>query len=133
MFLNQLTEQNKEKFLQLCFYAALANSDFAKEEGEAISLYCMEMGLDPHVPEAETSLDDLLVSINTSTDDREKKIIFLEILGLFKTDGTIDENEQRFIDTVKTHLEIEDNDYSQFDSLLDRYTAVYKDLCNAIG
>lgn len=132
MFLSQLKEENKELFLKLCVHAAMANDEFADEERNTIQLYCTEMELPMHIPEINADLDELLAVINKFANETEKKIIVVEILGLLKSDDKFDEKEHVFFDKVKESLSLSDEFCDKTESLLDKYTSIYKEPVNLI-
>ena len=43
MFLNRLSNEQKELFLDLCIHASKADNDFAEDEKLVIDQYCDEM------------------------------------------------------------------------------------------
>ena len=100
MLLNALQEKNRELFLEVCVHAAMANKVLEKEEQE----------------------------IASQTDDAEKRIIALEILGLVKADGRFDGKEKAFFDKLIEGLQIEQDIVSRLESLLERYSAVCKEI-----
>lgn len=128
MFLNSLKEENKNGFLKLCIFAALANDEFAEEEKEMIYAYCREMNIPETVPDAEGSVEDLLECINKGTTESEKKIIILEILGLLKSDGVYDEKEEKFMEKVIHGLDIKEEVLDKVNRLLDQYLDLYREL-----
>ena len=97
MFLNSLQEGNKELFLRLCVHASLSNEIFAEEEKEMIYAYCREMNIMERIPDGTDDLEQVVNYLATQTDDAEKKIIILEILGLIRADGIYDEKEKSFM------------------------------------
>ena len=128
MFLSQLKEENKELFLKLCVHAAMANDVFADEEKETIRLYCYEMEIPVHIPEIDSNLDELLSVMKDSTNETEKKIITLEILGLLKADEEFDDKEHRFFEKITISFSLNDETCRELEYLLDTYRMVYKKL-----
>lgn len=82
MFLNNLKEENKERFLKLCVHAALSNNVFEQEEQEMIAAYCHEMNIPPNVPEANESLESILSEVAENSDDVEKISLFWKLWDL---------------------------------------------------
>ena len=46
MFLNRLSNEQKELFLDLCIHASKSNNDFNDEQKQTIDQYCDEMHID---------------------------------------------------------------------------------------
>ncbi|MCM1387106.1 MAG: hypothetical protein NC231_07250 [Bacillus sp. (in: Bacteria)] len=132
MFLNLLQESNKELFLKVCVHAALANEIFAEEEKDMIYAYCHEMNIAEHIPENVEKLDEVVHSLNAQADEVEKKIIVLEVLGLIKADGVYDEKEKDFMKMLVKKMNVKEDVLSQYNSLLEIYLAVCKELRAAV-
>ena len=132
MFLNELQEGNKELFLQLCLHASLVNGTFAGEEKEMICAYCREMNIAERIPEWSDNLTEVVTALKNSTDDTEKKIIILEILGLTKSDGVYDDQEKGFIESLANGLQVKGGIVSKLNSLLEIYGVVCKEIHGAI-
>ncbi len=128
MLLNALQEKNRELFLEICVHAAMANNVLDKEEQEMIFAYCREMNIQEHIPDMEDSLEKIAAKLAMQIDDAEKRIIALEILGLVKADGRFDEKEKAFFDRLITGLQIEQDIVSRLEGLLERYSAVCKQI-----
>lgn len=132
MFLNLLQESNKELFLKVCVHAALANEIFAEEEKDMIYAYCHEMNIAEYIPENVEKLDEVVHSLNAQADEVEKKIIVLEVLGLIKADGVYDEKEKDFMKMLVKKMNVKEDVLSQYNSLLEIYLAVCKELRAAV-
>lgn len=132
MFLNLLQENNKELFLKICVHASLANEIFAEEEKEMIYAYCREMNIAEHIPDEVEEFEQIVGSLVMQADDVEKKIIILEILGLVKADGIYDEKEKRFMRKLLEGMKVQTDVLGRFNSLLEIYLAVCKELRSAV-
>lgn len=132
MFLNLLQESNKELFLKVCVHASLANNIFAEEEKEIIYAYCREMNIREHIPSESEDFEEIVHTLGEQADDVEKKIIILEILGLIKADGIYDEMERCFMEKIAEGLKIHKSVLSKFNSLLEIYLAICKELRLAV-
>lgn len=128
MFLNYLKERNKENFLKLCVYAAVSNGVFATKEEEMLGAYCREMNMPQNIPDTSDSLEYVLADIVEHTDELEKNIIVMEILGLVKIDGVYDDKEKDFMKNLIDGLMVKECLLNKMNSLLDIYTVVCKEL-----
>ena len=132
MFLNLLQEGNKRLFLELSVKAAMTNDIFSTEESELIKAYCREMNIPEEIPAAEEPLDNFLNNLSSHADSVEKKIVVLETLGLVRADGLYDEKERAFMEKLAAGLGINACVLDQLNSLLEIYSAVCKELRNAV-
>lgn len=132
MFLNLLEESNKELFLKVCVHASLANEFFAEEEKEMIYAYCREMNIKEQIPDESGDFGQVVDSLAAQTNDVEKKIVILEILGLIKSDGIYDEKEKCFMKELVERLKVQTDVLSKFNSLLEIYLVVCKELRAAV-
>lgn len=133
MFLNQLKETNKEDFLKVCVYASLANGVFADEEKDMLFAYCREMNIKEHVPETPEALEVLMQKIREKTNIQEKRIFVLEILALVKADGVYDDQEKQFMKKMLDGLQLSDDVLKIFETLLEKYIRIGKELFDAIS
>lgn len=132
MFLNLLQENNKEYFLKLCVHASLANDIFAEEEKEMIYAYCQEMDVKEHIPDEIEDFEDVVNTLSEQTDEVEKNIILMEILGLIKEDGIYDEKEKEFMKKLADGMKIKAEVLSKYNSLLEIYITIFKELRSAV-
>ena len=132
MFLSLLKESNKELFLKLCVHAAMANGIVEDKEKEMIMAYCNELNITVVMPEINESMDSILVELSAKTDTVEKNIIILEVLGLVRADGIYDDKEKVFMERLVNGMNIEEGVLSKYNSLLEIYTVVCKELYAAI-
>jgi len=128
MFLNQLSCESKNAFLELCIYAAHSDKVFKDEESQMIFDYCHEMNIPEVMPENTEELDDILNFIKEKASEKEKNIIYLEILGLLKADNEFDEKEKAFLQRVIIDLGIRESIVNKIDGLLNEYMAVCSEI-----
>lgn len=131
MFLNQLSEDNKEFFLELCLHASMADGEFVLEEMASVSLYCHEMMIPNHIPNEEP-LETVLQKINLTATAQEKKIIVLEIIMLLKSDDDYPKAEKEFVLKVVRELGISVEKYHTLETLADIYRVVHKKLSEEV-
>lgn len=128
MFLNQLNENEKELFLDLCGHAVVVDGDFELEEMEAIARCCYEMMLPNHMPDTEQPLGYILSEINTEASVQEINIIVLELIFLLKKDGEFENKEKRFMNTVTDILGVSQEKYTRLLSLAESYIEIHAEL-----
>lgn len=128
MFLNQLNENEKELFLDLCGHAVVVDGDFELEEMEAIARCCYEMMLPNHMPDTEQPLGYILSEINTEASVQEINIIVLELIFLLKKDGEFENKEKRFMNTLTDILGVSQEKYTRLLSLAESYIEIHAEL-----
>lgn len=115
MFLNELNKNEALAFVNLVKNFATVDEVFAKEEEELINDYIEELNLKG----LEVAKDSLESSVNTlkSSSDRNKNIVFFELVGLALVDGSYDEKEIIFLNNLAKDFgisEIKVNSYINF-------------------
>lgn len=107
MYTANFNNKQKELFLELCIHAALSNKVFAGSQKSVIEAYCNEMGItweksyEPH-----EKLETVLSEIQELSSLQVRKMVLSEILSVLIADGVIDDDENDFINTVVTGLDI---------------------------
>lgn len=132
MFLMLLKEENKERFLKVCVYAAMSNEIFAEEEKLMISAYCREMNIAEHIPETTAEFDAFIPEVAENTDSKEKNIILLETLALIRSDGIYDDREQAFMKSLTVGLGLPLSKLDDYLVILDKYNEMAKEMLQAI-
>lgn len=132
MFLNQLLSNEKEAFVSLSIHAAKANNIIEKEEIAMIEEYCKEMEIESFDLENAMEIDKIL-EIYEKSEQKHKKIVLLETLGLLYADGKYDEQEKRFIYDCSEKIGLTKADVDRVEKLLGRYLNIVKDLVCEIG
>lgn len=124
MFLNRLSGEQKELFLDLCIHASKADSEFAAEEKQTIDQYCEEMHIDIRYEEQHTlaEISDRLTEI---CNDQDLKIILLETAALLLSDSEYDDEEKKFIDSLTAKLGLEKAQTDEVINMLRELTDVY--------
>lgn len=132
MFLNQLNENEKELYLELCAHAVMADDVFAPDEMESIALICHELMIPNHMPDSEQPVQDILDNLNIIASKQQKNIMMLELILLLKKDGNLDITETDFLDQVRIGLEISPEKYTSLYGLANIYLTLQKELNYAI-
>lgn len=109
MYLNRLSEKQKELFLDLCIHASKADGVFAEEEKACIKEYCVEMQLEQVRYSSNNDLDATLKKIVEVSTIKDLKIIFCEVVALILSDNVLDKTEDKLITKlIETfHLNVE--------------------------
>lgn len=132
MYLNRLSLEQRELFLDLCIHAAMANDVFQQEEKELVDQYCIEMQMTEPRYTADHDFDTALSRLKEISTQQEIKMILLEVLGIILADNVFDDDEQVFmndfiqkigvsrecLDDMVTSLEKLKTLYSHIDALV---------------
>ncbi len=133
MFLNQLNESNKERFLNLCGHAIMADNVVEPEEMEYLALCCYEMEIPNQLPDISEPLDKIVDGIVKDATAYEKKIISFELIRLFKYDGSYDDEEKAFMKPILEKFGIDTETHNQMEDMADKYTKIYNDICDLLS
>ena len=131
MFLNQLTMLEKESFISLSIHAAKANGIFADEEYAMLEEYCKEMGIAFFDANNVKSLEQVF-DVYKDSDEKNKKIVLFEILGLLYSDGAYDDLEKKFAIDFAEKVGLSKEIVEMQTELLIRYLDLVKEIGNVI-
>ena len=125
MFLHLLTDKQKYLFLELAIKAAEANGIVEIEEKNMIKVYSIEMGIKP-IYKTDRSTDSIINALDNSCDERTKRIILFEILGIMLSDLEYDYCEKNFVDNLTDSFSIPCEQKDMMLDLLKDYSDIYK-------
>ena len=132
MFLNQLNENEKELYLELCAHAVMADDVFAPDEMESIALICHELMIPNHMPDNDEPVQDILDKLNLIASKQQKNIMILELILLLKKDGTLDATETDFLEQVRVGLEVSEEKFTSLFGLANIHLVLQRELTLAI-
>lgn len=132
MLLNELTKNEKDAFVSLSIYVAKANGVFENEEKGMIEEYCKEMNLESYDLENIKPIEEVF-DIYSKSDEKIKKIVFLEILGLVYADGTYDEKENSFLIEFAKKINLPEKDVAVLTEVILKYLDVLREIGIAIN
>lgn len=108
MFLKKLSRSNQKLFLELAYYSATVDNEFSAFEKTMINEYRKEMDLDESKYKVKNlSIDDILKKLSKSS-EQEKKIIFVELIGLVLSDKKFKKQEKTLIEKLMKAFDISD-------------------------
>lgn len=132
MYLNRLSNEQKELFLDLCIHASMSNNDFDEKEKEYIRQYCEEMQLDNVRYTAENELDAAVEKMIKISSETELKIVILELTALLLSDNEYDEMEKQFMEKMLTKANISSDVNNQIIASLKKLTDIYAEINSII-
>lgn len=139
MFLKMLNDKCQDDFLKLAIQLCMEDGNFGDEEQEMMYLYGDEIGktgeeltlyyeeLKNLEKDGEKSsqrksrLRSLVENIKDNSEERGRKIILFELLGLAYADADFAEEEKEFIQNIKDVFGIEDAFVEKTSRLLESY------------
>jgi len=132
MFLSELSTNEKEAFLGLCYEAARANEIIEKEEIELIKSYCNEMEIAYLNEEEAWDYDPSIQTISTST-LRIRKIVLFEIIGLMLADGEYDAKEKKAVSQMGEKIGLTEQEVDDITSMLMDYYDIVELINNKLN
>lgn len=132
MFLNQLSKEEKEKFISLSVYAAKANGEVAMEEMAMLEEYCKEMGIVFFNADSISTMDEI-IEVYKNSDIVTKRIVILEMLGLLYADGNYDEKESQFATEFAINIGLNEKELAKQETLLKKYLEIMEEMVVAIN
>lgn len=125
MYLNKLSGEQKELFLDLCIHASLSNNDFDEIERSYISQYCEEMHIDTVRYTAKNDTDTAVKRLAEISSESEVKIVVFELMALILSDDVYDEMEQEFMNKVLAGLNVTREQNSRFADIIKELRLIY--------
>lgn len=124
MFLNELNKNEAVAFVNVVSEFANIDNTFAKEEKEVLDGYLEELKLDKDSV-GKMNFDDSLKTLNESN-DRIKKIVYFELIGIALVDGEYQDKEVDFLDDIANKFEISRAKRISFANYFYNFTDIYK-------
>jgi hypothetical protein len=100
MFLHVLNNTEKEAFINLLLNTAKIDGNFSKKERHLIESYALEMDYEIDDIEDYTRKNSELINELKLSSEKNKKIMFVELVGLMYIDE-IHKNEQTLLDDIQ--------------------------------
>ncbi|MEL3908317.1 MAG: hypothetical protein P1P64_04810 [Treponemataceae bacterium] len=128
MYLNKLSGEQKELFLDICIHVAQVDNVLAEEEKQYIKDYVAEMQLEKVRYLPNNSFEKAVSSIKQISTPTELRIIFFEVVALALADIKLVEKEQEVIDGLLESFsldeEFKDRAIASLKSLTDLYAEI---------
>lgn len=108
MYLKEFPMGKKRTILDLGIYAAMSDEVMTAEEQAVVDKIIDEMEMKRDYKPIY-SLENTLYDVERGFNEEDKKKIFLEIVSIVASDH-VTSDEQKFVDELKRHLKISDED-----------------------
>lgn len=116
MFLAELSQEEKEAFLELASLISTIDGNVSVYESTILSKYQKEMGLEEYQVKGQV-LEDILKAFKT---DRSKNIVLTEILQMIFADGVFHEKERESLYLIKSHFGFESSEFESYKDWIDK-------------
>ena len=124
MYLNNLSEQQKNLFIDICVHTANVDGDFSDDEKQLIKQFCEEMNIDVRY-EVNNSVDDAVDALLEISSQTDLKIILIELISLILADNKFDRFEEQFMDRFTEKIRLSKNDYSEIFDTIKQLVSIY--------
>lgn len=123
MFLNELSKNEGIAFMQLVKNLAHSDNVFAKEEKNLYNDYLEELNIQENEI-TDINLDSIYETLKNSS-ERNRNIIYFELIGLALIDGEYDEKEVKLLEELGKNLDIKRNKRIAFANYFYNFVDVY--------
>ena len=127
MYLTFLTEQEKIYFLGLAYNIAISDGEYSNEEKNIIDNYCKEMNIN-FTNKMIQPTDFLISKLSLTSDERTKKIILFEIIGLAMIDNHFDNEEKNIIDKMILDFKLNESLKLKYEELVNKYMCLQNEI-----
>ncbi|MCR5701149.1 MAG: hypothetical protein K6G76_03270 [Lachnospiraceae bacterium] len=131
MFLHLLNSEQKNLFMNLAIKAAEANGIVELEEKNMLKAYGIEMGIKP-VYETDLKTTEIIACLNDICDEKTRKVIVFEIIGIMISDSVYDETEKEFVYNLAESFSVTTEQQDKMYELLIEYSNVFRRISNYI-
>lgn len=132
MFLNYLSQKEKEIFWNIANMVVRVDGELAQEEMDMLEEYKREMQSDFCFD--ETKVDKLAILDELKDSSMQvKKIIYLELYGLVYADKKYTIEERTFMSKIQENFDIADTDIKALEDCVIEIMGIYRRLGEIIG
>ena len=131
MFLDLLTNEEKEWFMDLAIKAVESNGKIAKEETVMLRTFANEMKISPRSSTNE-ELKTILQNFENNSSKKSKRIVLFELIGILFADNEFDDLERNFLSEVSNSFEIAESDKNEMISEISKYSELFNEICKIV-
>ena len=133
MFLNLLSKEEKQNFINLAIIAANINGSFETEEKELIKGYQREMDISKESIVLDSNdNEESVFHFFAASEKSHKKIVLFEIIGLLTCDSSFDEKEKDFVFRLSKAIGLSADDVDTLSQFALRYSDIVIDIADSI-
>lgn len=128
MFLMELDQKEKDLFWKMALNLVMADGVISEEEIALLNQYQKEMGTEYRVEKDDVTSTEELSKEIAHCDDRKKRVIYFELLGLAYADNDFANEEKELLDTYAKVVGVGDQDCAEMKRCIDDIYNVYSRL-----
>lgn len=133
MYLNTLTNVEKELFLELALNACYANGDLDPNEKVMMDQYGSEMGVKINSYKPLKSQGQVLEELKSIKTIETLRKIYIEITALMMVDGFIDKDEEKYLNEIQKIASLKDSQVVRIRTSLEQIFSGYEYLNSIIS
>jgi Tellurite resistance protein TerB. len=131
MFLNMLSNDEKELFLDVAIKAAEANGEIAKEEKEMLHAFAQEMKIESRST-TNKDISEILKAFTENSSKQSMRIVVFELIGILFADSEFDDFEKEFLSKVTDSFGISIETRDEMISEIKDYSENYNRICKTV-
>lgn len=124
MYLKKLTRNQKELFLEFAYNLACFDGEYCQSEKDMLESYGNEMQIEVNTSEFSKSNDEVIDALNENCDEKIKKIVIFEAIGLALVDGKYVEKEKELICLAQEKFGIDKKFIDETEAVLKEYISL---------
>lgn len=132
MYLGLLKDEEKELFLDLAYIISHSDGDFMASEEAIIKAYCSEMQITERDFNQECNLNEIIQKIQLLCDEKEKRIILFEAVGLAKCDSDYSNKERDIINQIRQAFGVSEDFVEKCDEAVDEIIKAQQNINNLV-
>lgn len=132
MFLNSLSNKQKNLFIQLAIKAAEINGVVEFEEKNMLKTFAMEMDIAPIYSADNVTTEEVLNELILVSSKQELRIIIFEILGIMIADSEFDEKEEDFVNNMIYQFAVHEKEKEEMLVVLKDYLRLYNKIVGIV-
>lgn len=132
MYLSILTNAEKKLFLGLAYDLALSDGDYSAEEQATIQGYCREMQMEFDEKTMVKPIDDIIQAFGKESDQKTKKIVVFESIGLAMADNNYDDNERAIVSNMERTFGIDESFGVECEKVINEYISFQNRINNLV-
>lgn len=133
MYLNTLTNVEKELFLELALNACYANGELDPNEKVMMDQYGSEMGIKINSYKPSKTQSQVLEDLKSIKAIETLRKIYIEITALMMVDGVIDKDEEKYLKEIQTIASLKDSQVVRIRTSLEQIFSGYEYLNSIIS
>ena len=126
MYLGLLSKSEQKFFLEIARYSMGLNGEYKEVEEEILLAYKHECQLPDYKAYRQDDIEEIIATFNSSA-KRTKKIVLIELLGIFLADGEVCVNELNFLYTLSKRFNINEDELKKIRHWVETINGVVKE------